>query len=164
MAKKIEAKYEADDGSEWPSEKEAELHNCELKAITLFNQVKESFEATMLAKLKTADGVSFDVTAWKDYYYVRRGYQQMPSVFTVAFGRSSNWRLDGHRNGELHVTIPVQGRNNQVGERDTLMTFEVSELYYNRCFAEQRRLEMLREFLVEVQEEIEATVKRIGEK
>lgn len=128
-----EKKILADDGTEFDTLEEAEIHDEFVKAEKDFEGALGRLDTALAKKFKTGDGHPFTYQR-SDYWYVREGSDRPALMQVTIYGRYSRVTDDG--------TVVVD-RYSSSNERE--IRYEIKQLYRSERAAREEFLRMLKD-------------------
>lgn len=140
--------YKTSDGEVFDKKQDAEEHEAIVKAKQAFDDAREKLKRAVAVKYRTADGEKFEFAMFGDYFYIGNEYWGEPHIERVSF---YIWRTTVAIEGEPSLYI--------VDDEGKQKEYELSKLYMHEKNAKKVLLEIKRDRLKQIQEEIAALEK-----
>jgi len=137
--------YACSDGEEFPTKKEAELHEELIEAVNNFRLAKERLGRATAATVKTADGDLFDFHRWNTYWFVSKHGAFGPAMRQVQFGYGTGVNLGGGDNARVELVLT---------EGDRHIYFAIAEIYSREENARKALAQAIREHITTKEEEL----------
>lgn len=147
MARERKMTWIAADGTEWPTQAEAETCDHLYAAKCAYRDAAERYHRALLETQRTADDIPFDLARWGDYWYIKDVFG-FPDCHRVRFYPQD---VRVHSN-IAEVTVTHNAASGERCER----TYKIGELYASeRAVREellQRQIEAVRVYGEQVAE------------
>lgn len=151
----VPKKYEASDGSEWKTRKEAELQEKYLEAERIYETARESLALAAASKALMGNGKPFEFQ-YGHYHYVTEWILQMPRIIPVNISRYNvRFQLGWHKK------LQVGSQSSQ--DDSKWQWYDVCQLYPTEEEALDALLTAQGKYLADQAEIVEGTRQRIAE-
>lgn len=147
--KTVPTKFETSDGKEFDTKEEAERHDELILARKAYKDARHTLGVILARSQKTADGVPFDFSLLRDYYYISDGWASLPALRRVSF-YIWNFEFD-----ERDVFEIKQWDERGKGEQ-MMITYKINELYYSEREAKKALLDAQEAWLAEEAQKVAA--------